>query len=171
MGVHIEYLIVDVDGTLTDGGIYYDENGNEIKKFCTKDGTAIACARTAGIRVIILTGRECDATFRRMKELNVDGIYQNISNKANFLDEWMKGKALNKDSIGYVGDDINDISSMRLCGFSACPSDATDEVKEVVNYVSNIEGGRGVLMDVIRFILKQNDMWEVVVEKTYGAGI
>ena len=81
----IKYLIVDVDGTMTDGGIYYDENGNEWKKFCTKDAAGFWAAKQNGIEIVVLTGRECRATSRRMEELKVKYLYQNVKNKYKFL--------------------------------------------------------------------------------------
>ena len=81
----IRYWVLDVDGTLTDGGVYYDEAGNEMKKFHVKDGAGIKIARAAGMKVIVLTGRQCEATKRRMEELQVDYLFQDIKNKAEFL--------------------------------------------------------------------------------------
>ena len=86
----IKYLVIDVDGTLTDSGIYYDETGNELKKFCTKDAAGFFAAQKAGIKIIILTGRECKATKRRMEEMKVDYLYQDIKDKTSFLQEFMK---------------------------------------------------------------------------------
>ena len=77
----IKYIVIDVDGTMTDGGIYYDENGNELKKFCTKDAAGFFIAKRVGIKTVILTGRECQATTKRMKELQVDYLFQNITDK------------------------------------------------------------------------------------------
>ena len=129
----LKYLIIDVDGTFTDGGIYYDENGNEIKKFCTKDGTGIVCARTAGIKMIVLTGRECTATSRRMKEMKVDYLYQNVKNKSEFLQKFMYDNGIDKEELGYIGDDVNDLASMELCGYVGCPADAAEDVKRIAN--------------------------------------
>lgn len=85
----IKYIILDVDGTMTDGGIYYDENGNELKKFCTKDAAGIFAARKVGIQIVVITGRECAATTKRLNELEVDYLFQNIKNKKHFLQEFM----------------------------------------------------------------------------------
>ena len=93
----LKYLVIDVDGTMTDAGIYYDEHGNELKKFCTKDAAGFFAAHAVGIKTIVLTGRECAATTRRMKEMKVDFLYQNIKNKKEFLSEFMKEKNIAKD--------------------------------------------------------------------------
>ena len=86
----IKYLIIDVDGTLTDAGIYYDENGNELKKFCTKDAAGFFAAHQVGIQIMILTGRECAATTRRMKEMKVEYLIQNCVDKVTYIQNFMK---------------------------------------------------------------------------------
>lgn len=167
----LKYLVLDIDGTFTDGGIYYDENDNELKKFCTKDGAGIVCARVAGIKLVVLTGRECAATTRRMKELHVDHIFQNIKDKAAFLSDWMKENQIHKDEVGYIGDDINDLAPMALCSFIGCPADAAAEVKKIASYVSKVDGGHGAVRDVIEHILKEQGIWEDVIGKAFGAGV
>ena len=167
----LKYLILDVDGTLTDGGVYYDDNNNEIKKFCTKDGTGIIVARTAGIKIIVITGRECKATTRRLTELGVTDIYQNVKDKVAFLKQWIADNNLDINEIAYIGDDVNDLGAMKLCGYVGCPSDAATEIKELSNYVSSIAGGHGAVRDVIEHYLREQGTWEELVDKAYGAGI
>jgi len=167
----IKYLILDIDGTLTDGGVYYDETGNEIKKFCTKDGTGIILAIAAGITPVVLTGRECAATSRRMKELGVNSLYQGVRNKVEWIGNWMNENGISKEQVGYIGDDINDYSSMKLCGFVACPADSEEDIMEISDYVSKVSGGYGVVRDVVRYILKKENLWEEIIKKAYGAGI
>lgn len=163
----LEYFVLDVDGTLTDGGIYYDSNGNELKKFCVKDGPAFAAAHEAGIKLIILTGRECEATTRRMKELNVDFLFQNVKNKALFLRTWMSDNEFSKEAVGYIGDDINDIETMKLCSYVGCPGDACEEVKKIAHYVSPVFGGHGAVRDVIEHYLKEQGVWDKVTEQVF----
>ncbi|MCR5226144.1 MAG: HAD hydrolase family protein [Eubacterium sp.] len=164
----LRYLIIDVDGTLTDGGIYYDTQGNEVKKFCTKDGTGLSIARAAGIKLVIMTGRECEATRKRMEELHVDFLYQGIKDKFSFLKSWILENDVKKEELGYIGDDINDLAPMKLCDFIGCPADACEEVKMVSNYVSTINGGHGAVRNVIENYLKEHHLWEQLVENTYG---
>ena len=85
----IRLLVLDVDGTMTDGGVYYDATGNELKKFAIKDGAGLVLAHTAGIRVMICTGRECEAVRRRAADLKITDIYQNVGKKAAFLRDFM----------------------------------------------------------------------------------
>lgn len=167
----LNYIILDVDGTLTDGGVYYDEHNNEIKKFCTKDGTGIICARTIGIHIFVLTGRECAATTRRLTELGITDLHQNVKDKVSWLRSWMEVNRIQRDEIGYIGDDINDLGPMKMCGFIGCPADAAIEVKEIADYVSPINGGHGAARDVIEHYLREQGVWSEAVNRAYGAGV
>lgn len=167
----IRYLILDVDGTLTDSGIYYDNTGNELKKFSTKDGTGIVAARTAGIQIIVLTGRECAATTRRIRELGVTSLYQGVRDKVSWITSWMKENQISRDELGYMGDDLNDLGPMRLCGFIGCPSDAAKEVKEIADYISPFAGGHGAARDVIEHILREAGTWDQIILQAFGTGV
>lgn len=167
----IKYLIIDVDGTMTDAGIYYDDHGNELKKFCTKDAAGFFAAMQAGIRIMVLTGRECQATARRMQEMKVDYLIQNIKDKVTYLKEFMSTNNLTGEEIGYLGDDLNDLQSMMLCGFVGCPRDACREVIEIADYVSDVKGGHGAVRDIICFLLEQRGEWESSIREIYGVGI
>ena len=167
----IEYLIIDVDGTMTDAGIYYDEHGNDLKKFCTKDAAGFFAAGQAGIKTMILTGRECQATTRRMREMKVDYLVQNIKDKVTYLKEFMNTNHLSKEQMGYLGDDLNDLQSMMLCGFVGCPQDACEEVKQAADYVSDTKGGYGAVRDIVTYLLKQRGEWESSIREIYGVGI
>ena len=167
----IKYLIIDVDGTLTDAGIYYDENGNELKKFCTKDAAGFFAAHQAGIEIMILTGRECAATTRRMKEMKVEYLIQNCKDKVSYIQKFMKDNNIDRDEIGYLGDDLNDLPGMSLCGFVGCPADACDEVKEKADYISGIKGGYGAVRDIVSYLLKKRGEWEKAISTVSGIGI
>ncbi len=167
----IKFVILDVDGTLTDAGIYYDDTGNELKKFCTKDAAGIFAAKAAGITVMVLTGRECNATTRRLTELGVTELYQGIRDKVAWMKEWMKKYNINPEDVGYIGDDLNDLGPMKLCDYIGCPQDSCPEVKKIADYVSAVSGGHGAVRDVIEHYLKDYGLWDKMVEKIYGAGI
>jgi 3-deoxy-D-manno-octulosonate 8-phosphate phosphatase (KDO 8-P phosphatase) len=167
----IKYLIIDVDGTMTDAGIYYDEHGNELKKFCTKDAAGFFAAREAGIKIMVLTGRECAATTRRMTEMKVDYLVQNCKDKITYLTQFMQENSIAKEEIGYLGDDLNDLPPMGLCGFVGCPADACREVKERADYVSDVKGGHGAVRDIIEYMLRERGEWESVTAKVYGIGV
>lgn len=168
---NIKYLIIDVDGTMTDGGIYYDENGNELKKFNTRDAAGFFAAKECGIKTLILTGRECAATTRRMKEMRVDYISQNVKDKVKFLKEFIEKNALSREQLGYIGDDLNDYEPMKLVGFVGCPKDACEEILKIADYVASKKGGDGAVRDVISHILKERGQWESAVRNVYNIGI
>lgn len=167
----IKYLIIDVDGTMTDAGIYYDEHGNELKKFCTKDAAGLFAAKKAGIRTMILTGRECAATTRRMKELKVDLLVQDCKDKITYLRRFIQEESLSPEEIGYLGDDLNDLPPMSLCGFVGCPQDACPEVRERADYISGIKGGHGAVRDIIEYMLRTTGRWEAITREVYGIGV
>ena len=161
----IKYLIIDVDGTLTDSGIYYDSHGNELKKFSTRDGTGFIIAKTVGIKLIILTGRESKATLRRMTELKADIIMQNIIDKTEWLKAYFSENNINKNDVGYIGDDLNDLQAMMLCGFKGCPNDACKEIKALADYVSPLNGGSGAVRDNIEHLLNESGDWDKFVRQ------
>ena len=162
----LKYLVLDVDGTLTDSGIYYDENGNEIKKFNTKDGAGIQVACAAGLKIVALTGRESAATLRRMTELGAAVIEQNVKNKVGWLTVFITENSISRQQIGYIGDDVNDIPSMKLCGWVGCPADSCKEVKEIANYVSPMLGGHGAVRDCIENLFSER--WATLIEQVWG---
>ncbi len=164
----IKLWIIDVDGTMTDAGIYYDENGNETKKFCTKDAAGFFSAHQLKMKIMVLTGRECQAVTRRMTEMNVEYIYQNVKDKYTFLKKFIEEKGYLKEEIAYIGDDLNDYAPMQLAGFVGCPKDACPEIKEIADYVSSVKGGYGAVRDVIEYVLRKRGEWSDVIKKVYG---
>lgn len=167
----IKYLVIDVDGTMTDAGIYYDEHGNELKKFCTKDAAGFFAARRAGIQILVLTGRECAATTRRLTEMKVDYLVQNCKNKVTYLTQFMSEHQITGEEMGYLGDDLNDLPAMKMCGFVGCPEDACAEVKDRADYVSTVKGGYGAVRDIIEHMLRDRGEWEKVTAEIYGIGV
>lgn len=169
--MNIKLIVIDVDGTMTDAGIYYDENGNELKKFCTKDAAGFFVAHSVGIEIMVLTGRECAATTRRMTEMKVEYLFQNVKNKADFLKRFMEQHGIKKEEVGYIGDDLNDLPSMLLAGYIGCPADSCPEIKKVADYISGINGGNGAVRDVIEHILRESGQWDKAVTDVYGVGV
>lgn len=166
----VRFLVIDVDGTMTDAGIYYDEHGNETKKFCTKDAAGFFAANQAGIKIMVLTGRECAATTRRMEEMKVEFLYQNVKNKVEFLQSFMAENDILKEELGYIGDDLNDLPPMKLAGYIGCPMDGCREIKEIANYISPVKGGQGAVRDIIEHLLRESGEWEDAVSVVYGMG-
>ena len=166
----LKLVIIDVDGTMTDAGIYYDERGNELKKFCTRDAAAFFAAHEAGLKIMVLTGRECSATERRMKEMKVDYLFQNVKNKFAFLKDFMSSNNILSSEIGYLGDDLNDLAPMKLAGLKACPSNSCKEIKAICDYISTEPGGSGAVRDIFEnYIFKEN--WSDYISHIYFSGI
>lgn len=168
MNKNIKYMVIDVDGTLTDAGIYYDENGNECKKFCTKDAIGFFVCSNVGIKTVVLTGRQCKATERRMKELKVDYLFQNVKDKYTFLKEFMQEKGITKEELAYIGDDLNDLAAMGLSGCVGCPADGCREIKERADYICLEKGGHGAVREFVEKYLVDYKIWSEVVSRLYG---
>ena len=149
----IKILVTDVDGVLTDGGITYHSDGSESKTFNVKDGQIVKFLRKRGIKVGVITGRSSNIVQRRCEELGFDFIDQGVEDKLGNLNAHLKKLQLDLANVAYIGDDINDLETLKQVGFSACPSDAVDVVKQSVHYVSNKSGGKGVFRDVADLIL------------------
>ena len=167
----IRLLVLDVDGTMTDGGVYYDATGNEMKKFAIKDGAGLVLACTAGIRVMICTGRQSEAVRRRAADLKITDVYQNVGQKAVFLQAFMAENGYTRAQTAYCGDDLNDLAAMALCGFVACPADAAEEVKARADYICPQRGGEGAVRGAVEKILHSDGRWKAAVEKAFGAAL
>ena len=151
----IKMFVMDVDGTLTDGKIYMSANGELMKAFNIKDGYAIARLRDYGIEPVIITGRKSEIVSQRCAELKIAELHQGIENKSYKLRDVCKKYSINLSQVAYIGDDLNDLSCMKICGYSACPSDAMIQVKESVNYVCKAKGGEGAVREYIDFLLSK----------------
>lgn len=151
----IRFLVLDVDGTLTDGGVYIDINGVHSKKFNIKDGMGIAQLMERGVEVGFLSHSHAHKLIReRARMLNVKYVYTGKDPKIEVLQSWMKEMNISFDQVAYIGDDINDIEVMKHVGFSACPADAHHSVFEHVNVVLQAKGGEGCVRECIdRFLL------------------
>ena len=165
--VRITHVVIDVDGTLTDGNICYDSTGNELKTFCTRDGAGLLAARQAGLKLIILTGRECAAVQRRAADFKVDILRQNIADKHCWLTEFMATNSLAPENMAYVGDDLNDYAAMQMAAFVGCPQDACEEVRAVANFVAPRRGGEGAVRDVLHCLLMLRGQWDEAVRAVY----
>lgn len=155
----IKLVLLDVDGTLTDGGIYRGNNGEELKRFNVKDGYAIVNAQKLGIEFGIITGRKSELVEIRSNELKIKYLYQGISEKTVILEEIMQKTGLKKEEIAYMGDDLNDILIMKQSGLTGAPKDAADEVIQIVDFVSGKNGGSGAVREFVEYILKKDGKW------------
>lgn len=153
--VKIRALVMDVDGTLTDGGIYLGNNGEELKRFYVRDGLAIKhILPELGIVPVIITGRSSALVDRRCEELDIKDVVQGCGDKLTELKRVLSGKGITLDETAYIGDDVNDLECMRAVGYAGCPADAVDEVKSAAAFVSSHNGGYGAVREFIEHIMK-----------------
>lgn len=150
----IKAIIMDVDGTLTNGQLHIGKEGELFKSFYCRDGLAIIRAREKGITPVILTSRKSEIVNRRAEELGVVHVYQGMSNdKACYLPAIREALGVEAHEVAYIGDDVNDLACMKECGIVACPHDAVDEVKSIANYISSYNGGYGAVRDFIDWLI------------------
>ena len=150
----IKMLLTDCDGVLTDGGMYYSENGDELKKFNTKDGMGVQLLREQGIRFGIITGEKINLVRRRAKKLKADECHVGVSDKAAVLDEICEKYGLTYEEIAYVGDDVNDLYVLRKVGLPCSVSNACEEAKQAAVYITKAKGGEGAIREVAELILQ-----------------
>jgi len=140
-------LITDVDGVMTDCGMYYSENGDELKKFNTRDGMAIQLLREHGIKTAIITKENTNIVEQRAKKLKFDEVFQGIDNKIAVLESLKNKYGFDYSEIAYIGDDVNDMPVLKRVGFSFCPNDAVDDVKKICTAIAKEKGGNGVVRE------------------------
>jgi len=154
----IKLIVLDVDGTMTNGNITYDAQGNELKTFNVKDGLAIASwTKKLNLKVAIITGRKSSIVEKRAKELNIQYLYQNVHNKDEVLNDILIQENLTLKNVSAIGDDLNDYKMLKKVGLSFAPADAVDEIKNIVNIVCEQKGGEGAVRYMIEYILKYNN--------------
>ncbi len=149
----IELIVLDVDGTMTDGRITYTQNGDEVKSFCVKDGLAIASWIRIGKGVAIITGRKSKIVQRRAEELGIEYFYQGVSNKKEALENLLYQLGLSMDSVASIGDDLNDYSMLTSSKVSFVPSNASNYVKEIADVVLSSRGGDGAVREMIEQLI------------------
>ncbi len=151
----IKMFLTDCDGCLTDGGMYYSENGDELKKFNAKDGMGFRMLREKGIITGIITGEERELNQRRAEKLHVDEIFQNVKDKVAVIKQLCDKYHISPKEIAYVGDDVNDLEVIRYVGFGCCVNNADSEVKKYADYVAERNGGQGAIREIIDSILSK----------------
>lgn len=155
----IEAMIFDVDGVMTDGRIIPTAEGDFIRCYNCKDGYALAYAIRHGYRVCVITGGYGKILERRLRMLGMQDFYIDCMDKISTLREYMKKYNLNPENVLYMGDDIPDLECMREVGMPVCPADSAAEVIECSRYVSEFEGGRGAVRDIVEQVLRARGDW------------
>lgn len=148
----IRMFLTDCDGCLTDGGMYYSEKGDELKKFNTRDGMAFALLRQRGIITGIITSENVDLNRRRAEKLKLDILEAGCKDKLNTIKRICKERKIDLKNVCYIGDDINDIEAIKAVGFGCCPADAVFEAKKNAKYISRENGGKGVIRDIVSLL-------------------
>jgi len=155
----IELIVLDVDGTLTDGKIYYTNAGEEIKAFNVKDGLMIKSWNNLGKKSAIITGRNSNIVEKRAKELDIHFIKQGVRNKKEALDEICEELNISYNEVAIIGDDMNDLSMLKLVKKSFAPYDANAYIYDLVNYPLKKNGGEGAVAEMIEMLLKENKLY------------
>jgi len=149
----IKMLAMDVDGTLTDGSMYYSENGEQLKRFNVRDGMSIHLLENSGIIPAIITSENSSITKARAKKLNISQVILGSRNKTEDIKKLALDNNIKLEEIAYIGDDINDLHVIKIVGFSGCPADSTELIKQNVDYICKSEGGRGAVREFVELIL------------------
>jgi YrbI family 3-deoxy-D-manno-octulosonate 8-phosphate phosphatase len=151
-------ILTDIDGVWTDCGMYYDEKGNELKKFNTYDSAGILFCKLLNIPVGIITGEDVNSVERRAEKLQVDYLFLGVKDKMKVLQELASKLHIELSDIAYIGDDINDYQVLQNVGLSAVPSSAPTYMKEIVDWKLEKKGGEGVFREFIEKILIENNI-------------
>lgn len=162
----IKLLIMDVDGTLTDGKIYISNSGEEMKAFNVKDGYAIKeILPKIGITPVIITGRKSRIVEIRAKELDIQEIHQGIKDKLKVYEKLKEKYAVENENIAYIGDDFNDFLLLKRSNYTACPQDAIKKVKEICDFISDRKGGEGAVHEFILELYYQMKEEEFIIQE------
>lgn len=156
----IQLLLLDVDGTLTDGLVYYSNTGDEIKAFHIKDGLALRVWKKLGRKSAIITGRESLAVQKRAEELGIDFVFMGIENKGEIALKLKQDLNLGREEIASIGDDLNDLSMFAQSGMSFAPKNSAQQILDQASYVVAQNGGQGAVRAMIEIILKQEKLEE-----------
>lgn len=158
---NIQCMFFDVDGTLTDGAMYYSDEGECMKRFSTRDGMGLARLRGSGVTIAIATSEESPIAQARARKLGIDLCFTGVKDKRELLSSFAAEKGILPEQIGFMGDDLNDLDAMRYCGYAACPADAVPEILEVAAFVCAAKGGEGAVRELCEKIIAQrNDAGE-----------
>ncbi|MES2796590.1 MAG: HAD-IIIA family hydrolase [Bacteroidota bacterium] len=153
--LNIKLLLTDCDGVLTDCGVYYSGNGEELKKFNIRDGMGVERLRKlVEVETGIISGEKSPSIKRRAKKLKINELHLEIKNKVAVLEEILIRKSLTLDEVAYIGDDMNDVEILKMVGLSACPSDAFNQVKNHVDFICEYEGGKGAFREFAELIIE-----------------
>ena len=158
----IKALALDVDGVLTNGLLYLDSEGRELKAFSTRDGLGLRAFINSGLEIFIISGRQSEAVNIRAKDLGIAHVYQNIIDKLTLLKQLCGQLNFTLDEVAYMGDDLNDLECLTSVGLALAPSDAAEDIKNIVHFISQYPGGQGAVRQACELILRAQNLWKIV---------
>ena len=158
-------FITDIDGVWTDGGMYYDQTGNEWKKFNTSDSAGVLFAHKLDIPVAIITGEDTEIVKRRATKLKIEHLFQGIKNKVQVAEHLCEVYNIQFSDMAYIGDDIGDLPLLKLVGWAAAPANASDYIKKEVQYITKKAGGEGAFREFVEWIILQHMPIETLLQK------
>lgn len=153
----VKLLAMDVDGTLTNGKVFYSANGEELKIFSIRDGMGIELLKLAGIDLAIITSENSNIVKARASKLNIKHVFLGSRNKKKVMEELAENQNLLLDNIAYIGDDVNDFHALEIAGLSACPADADINIIQICDYICKAKGGEGAVRELANLILINQD--------------
>ncbi|MDR3135022.1 MAG: HAD hydrolase family protein [Deltaproteobacteria bacterium] len=156
----IKWVGFDVDGVMTDGGLFIDDNGIESKRFNSRDGHGLKMLKRNGLRVAIITGRESGVVRHRANELGITEIYQGVKDKLLVYHQILEKEGLGLNETAFAGDDIVDLPILIRCGLAMAPADATREVLERAHMVTAAKAGHGAVREMVEYVLSGLGLWE-----------
>lgn len=156
--MRIRMVVMDVDGTLTDGAMYYGETGEVLKRFTTRDGMGVTLLHKAGLRSAIITSERNAIVEQRARKLGITEVMMGIHDKTSALQELSQRTSIPLEHIAYIGDDVNDLHVMQICGLSGCPNDAVAAIRDVAHYRCMANGGHGAVREFIELILVAQEL-------------
>ena len=163
----VKLLVLDVDGVLTDGRLYYHDDGTESKAFHARDGHGIKLAQRAGIEVALISGRSSPCVNKRAVDLGITEVEQGSKDKVPAFERLLAEKGLGPEQAAFVGDDLVDLPVMRRAGFAVTVAGASEHLFEAAHYVTLAPGGRGAVREVVELILETQGLWEKVAARYF----
>jgi 3-deoxy-D-manno-octulosonate 8-phosphate phosphatase (KDO 8-P phosphatase) len=157
----VNTFIFDVDGVLTDGSVQSYADGEHARRFYIKDGYALEKALHCGYNIIIISGGFEEGVKHRLAFLGIKDIYLGVKDKIEVYNSCIKSKNISTKNVLYMGDDIPDLKILRLVGLPTCPADASQDIKDVCSYISEFNGGRGAVRDVIEKVMRSQGQWKI----------
>lgn len=161
----ITMLVLDVDGVMTDGSIFMDHQGEELKRFHVQDGSAIKLWQASGGRVAIVSGRSARSVVHRAEELGIHPVHQGVKDKAATISDILEEQELSKEQVAFIGDDWPDLPAFRCVGLKIAVANAALELKNQADYVTQVSGGHGAVREAVVTILRAQDRWEQCIAK------